>query len=154
MIEINLTTDISDVQRLLRTLRHFENVEIPRISKDSVKRMERSAKKLIRTGSRSGKHYSGQPNRSSSGKKSEAPKTQTGHLASSIGTSYRGSPKLGVSQATVGATALHALFLEFGTRDKGKGSGKNKGIAPRPFFKPTIKKEMPLLINNILEALR
>jgi len=144
-IKVEISTDISDVQRLLHILSYAESTIIPREVRLSVKRMEQFSKKLIRTGTRTGKHYWGLPKRSSA--PGEAPKSQTGYLASSIKSSFNHSRKAGVAQGVVGASAPHALWLEHGAERK------NNTLKPRPFFKPTIEHEIPILIENIVDAL-
>jgi hypothetical protein len=149
--EIQITTDITDVQKLIRTLAAVEKYQIPQIIKRSVKRMERDIKKTIRTGSRSGEHYSGLPNRSSA--PGEPPKTQSGRLASSIKSMSRAYPKEGRSFGQVISNAPYSQALEYGATRK-MPSGKTWRIEPRPFMRPAIHKEIPNIVDDIIDALR
>ena len=141
---INITTDISDLQRLLQILARAEKHEIPKEVKDSTKRMERFAKKILRTGTRTGIHYRGKRFRSSA--PGEAPRSQTGYLARSIGSKYR--KRGATAQGIVGATAPHALWLEHGLRSR------RTVLKARPFLKPTIEKEIPILVRNLTKILQ
>jgi len=142
-VTVEITTDITDVQRLLRVMTHIERKTLPTEIRQSVKRMEQFSKKLIRTGKRTGKHHRGLPRRSSA--PGEAPKSQSGYLARSIKSSF--SKKGGTSEGIVSASAPHALWLEYGD------SRFNTKYKARPFFRPTVEHEIPILVERIVDAL-
>jgi HK97 gp10 family phage protein len=91
---------------------------------------------------KSGRHYSGNPNRSSA--PGESPARQTGRLISMIETRYE-VPRLA---AIVNAGASYAPGLEFGTEK----------MAPRPFMRPSLIKMRQQIEDavreKIAEALR
>jgi len=70
--------------------------------------VERSTK-MLDSGSRTGRHYSGLPHRSSA--PGEYPRSQSGRLKRSVYFKANGSNTL-----RIGATEKHALYLESGTR--------------------------------------
>lgn len=82
--------------------------------------------KLIRTGSRSGRHYRENPNQSSA--PGEPPKTQTGELAGSVEVHMTG--RSGSLQGKVVINAPYAAELEYGTEE----------IEPRPALVPLMNK--------------
>jgi HK97 gp10 family phage protein len=140
---IYVTTDISDLHKLLRALSFLEKVQVPEIIKLSTKNIERNSKKLLRTGKRSGHKYPYYPHVSS--KAGEPPRSQTGYLAASIKSKFtktmRGER---TAQGIIYATAPYASYLEHGTSH----------MEPRPFFKPTLEKEIPVIRQKIIEAIQ
>jgi hypothetical protein len=145
-VHVTIKTDITDLRKLLNILAHAERYEIPAAIKKTTKNIERDAKKAIRTGSRSGTHYSGQPNRSSA--PGEAPKSQTGFLANSIGSRFTHNNKTGSTLGVVGSTTPRGLWLEFGAHRR-----KGGYLAPRPWLRPAIEKNIPLLTQDIINRL-
>jgi len=142
-VTVEITTDITDVQRLLKIMTHIERKTLPEEIRQSTKRMEQFSKKLIRTGKRTGRHHRTLPRRSSAA--GEPPKTQSGHLARSIKSKFQ--KKAGVSEGLVSASAPHALWLEYGS------SRFNTKYKARPFFRPTVEHEIPILVERIVDAL-
>lgn len=145
---LEIKTDVKDLHKLFMILAEAEKTAIPAAVKASTKNIERESKKLIRTGKRSGIKYSGMPNRSSA--PGEPPKTQSGRLANSIKSIYGHNSKSGTATGMVVAIAPHALWLEQGA----VRVGSNSLLEPRPFFKPVLDREMPLLIANIVDRLK
>lgn len=154
-IQIEITTDTKDLMRLLQVLARAERYEIPAVIKQSTKNIERNSKLLIRTGTRTGRHWPGLPNKSSA--PGEAPKTQSGRLASSIKSTFA-RRATGYTEGTVGATAPHAEWLEqpWHTNPANVALfrlGNNSLLEQRPFLRPTLEKELPVMVQNIVARL-
>lgn len=101
--------------------------------------IERKVKSGINRGGRSGRVYEKtSPTRTHQASAAgEAPKTDTGLLVSSVFTDIFGL------FATVGANAVYAAHLEYGTRNMGA----------RPIWRPTVEEETTLFEARMIKAI-
>jgi hypothetical protein len=86
---------------------------------------------------KTGKKYSGLPNRSSA--PGESPATQSGRLQQSGRTQY----DVGALSGTAGWSAAHALPLEVGTED----------MAPRPYARPALAESVEGIRTDVADEI-
>ena len=139
MIVIDIKTKYT-YAAFIKKMFGVKSTVLPNFIRKETSTIQRRLKVILRTGSRTGTHYKGLPNRSSD--IGEAPRSQSGTLANSIQKAVRVN-----SAGTTGSVftdLLYAKYLEQGTRK----------MQPRPLFKPVAEERLPIIKENIKKDLK
>ena len=129
-------------EQFIRKLFSVNREFLPTFVKKETTGLQKKLKQALHTGRRKGTKYSKLPHVSSS--PGEFPRSQSGTLANSIKKAVKTTGA--GTKGSVFTDLFYAKYLEEGTP---KGQMK-----PRPFFKPTMEKEIPPMVNRLKTELR